>query len=133
MSLVPRMLRRLFWPIESGLKVRVWEHRKNRLDDRVQAIESDMRAMMAARSLRPSVWSWGAYGIDPKNIAFFMAVDTDQQKRALLDNPAVEAEFRALLARHDWPEQARQGVLFSVESEETVQRESGGSWYHHLK
>lgn len=113
--------------------MKVWDHRARSLDERVKAIEDDMCAMMRARRLRPNVWSWGSYGIDPKYIAFFMAVTTDEQKHALLHDPAVEAEFRALLARHDWPEQARAEVGFAIESEETVQRESKGNWYHHLK
>ncbi len=80
-----------------------------------------------------SIWSYGAYEIDPKYLVFVIRVDTDKTRDRLRADEALKQGLFQLLVEEDWPEPAREHVHFSIESEETVQRESGGNWFYHYK
>jgi len=76
---------------------------------------------------------YGAYKIDPKNLVFWICVTSDLMKQNLVSNPQLMIRLRALLVKYDYPENARQSVAIDFESQETVDRESNGSWYVHFK
>ena len=46
---------------------------------------------------------------------------------------ALMARLRSLLELHDYPIEGRAGVHIGFESEQTVQRESRGNFWHHWK
>ncbi|MDR1153695.1 MAG: hypothetical protein LBL04_03210 [Bacteroidales bacterium] len=78
--------------------------------------------------------SWyGAYDIDPKHLVFWICVETDEMKLKLQSNITLINKLRNLLIKHNYPEQARPFVYIDFESQETVDRESRGNWYHHFK
>lgn len=54
-------------------------------------------------------------------------------KSELQANTLLMGELRDLLRKQEYPEQGRPFVYIGFESQETVDRESGGNWYHHLK
>lgn len=76
---------------------------------------------------------YGAYEIDPKNLVFWICVETDRTKSLLKSNLNLLGELRYLLTRYDYPQQARESVHIDFESQETVDRESGGDWFLHFK
>jgi hypothetical protein len=96
-------------------------------------IERGLRRMLRARGIKPLVWSFGAYYIDPKHMVFVVGVPTDDEKHALLNDTQFKADMRDLLDQYRWPEHARKFVIFDIESDETVRRETGGNWWYHYK
>ena len=76
---------------------------------------------------------YGTYEIDPKNLAIWVCVKTDQTKQKLTSNRELETKITDLLTKYDYPQQARSSVSIGFESQETVDRESGGDWYLHFK
>jgi hypothetical protein len=78
------------------------------------------------------IW-YGAYQIDPKNLVYWICVESDEIKDQLAKNISLNEELRSLLIKNNYPEQARRHVYIGFESQETVDRESNGSWYVHFK
>jgi hypothetical protein len=97
-------------------------------------IESAMKALIAPRVREPfTVIHYGANDIHPSHLVYWICVQSDAEKRRLEDDVGLMQELRGLLAQHDYPEEGRRGVHIGYESQETVDRESGGNWWHHFK
>lgn len=103
------------------LKLKVWR------------IESALRALLKAVGIKPFVWSFGAYYIDPKHMVFVVGVPSDKERDSLRNDKDFLAKMQSLLVRFNWPAPAREHVAFDIESQETVDRESNGNWWHHYK
>jgi hypothetical protein len=84
-------------------------------------------------AIKPFVWSFGAYEIDPKNLVFVVGVSTDKEKRNLKIDVKFNNNMKALLIKYNWPIESRKHVVFDIESQETVDRESSGHWWQHYK
>lgn len=79
--------------------------------------------------------SWiGAYDIDPK-ISLFCDRCARQTGNAIacVAKQQLSEQVMQVLVTVDWPEAARPHIEFEIESEETVKRESGGSWWGSLQ
>ncbi|RZJ91407.1 MAG: hypothetical protein EOO20_05115 [Chryseobacterium sp.] len=76
---------------------------------------------------------YGAYDIDPKNLVIWICVESDQAKSTFQSSPELMNKLREVLVKHNYPEQAIPFVYIGFESQETVDRDSGGNWYHHFK
>jgi len=76
---------------------------------------------------------YGAYDIDPKHLVYWICVESDKMKNKLIENIELHTALRSLLDKHEYPEESRKFVHIGFESEETVNRESNGNWYHHFK
>jgi hypothetical protein len=83
--------------------------------------------------IKPLVWSFGAYYIDPKHLVFIAGVPTDKEKNELKSNQSILNQMRELLEKYNWPVEARKHIHFDIESQETVNRESNGNWWYHYK
>ncbi|WKE65377.1 hypothetical protein PVT67_17190 [Gallaecimonas kandeliae] len=100
---------------------------------KIWRIESALKNLVRAEGLKPMVWSFGAYYIDPKYLVFVVGVPTDTAKETLKSNSTFTASMKELLETFNWPIQARPEVVFDVESQETVDRENNGNWWYHYK
>ena len=80
-----------------------------------------------------SILWYGAYNIDPKHLVYLVTVKSDDMKIRLRSNAKLNLDLRHLLTKHDYPENSRNSVIIDYESQETVDRESGGDWHLHLK
>ncbi len=76
---------------------------------------------------------YGVYYIDPKHLVYWICIKTDTVKNRLENNLELNLKLRELLVKHEYPEESRQFVHIGFESQETVDRESSGNWYHHFK
>jgi hypothetical protein len=76
---------------------------------------------------------YGAYDIDPKNLVFLICVQTDKMKKQLELESDLINSIRFLLNKYNYPDEAIKYVHIGFESQETVDRESQGDWYIHLK
>lgn len=100
---------------------------------KIWRIESALKSLVRAEGFKPMIWSFGAYYIDPKYLVFVVGVPTDDAKEYLKSNDSFTSSMTELLAKYNWPMQARPEVVFDIESQETVDRESNGNWWYHYK
>lgn len=107
---------------------------KNSLKRKILDIKDEMKTI-----IRPicneSFWiDWhGAYDINPKSLVFLICVNSDKEKIRLKSNQDLMEQLKNLLIKYNYPESARGSIIIDVESQETVDRESDGNWYIHLK
>ena len=78
------------------------------------------------------IW-YGDYHADPKSLVYWICVQTDKEKHALLADVGLNKKLRLLLDKYEYPEDARSSVRMGFESQEAVDRESNGSWDVHFK
>ena len=77
--------------------------------------------------------SYGAYKIDPKNLVFWICVQSDEEKLRLQSDLNLMKTLRQVLSQFDYPANAADKVHIDFESQETVDRESNGNWFIHFK
>lgn len=106
----------------------------NSIQDKIYNIKNDMyNIILPICDEKFWVESYGAFEINPRNLVFWICVKSDKVKSELQLNQNIQTELRSLLEFYDYPELARDNVFIGFESQETVDRESKGNWYHHFK
>ena len=104
------------------------------MKDKILRIKGDIEKLIKSICEEKFWVEWyGAYDIDPKNLAFWICVPTDETKERLELNSDLMDNIRLLFDKYDYPEQARKHVHIGFESQEAVDRESNGDWYLHFK
>jgi hypothetical protein len=104
------------------------------MKNKILAIKQDIENIISPICLEKFWIDWyGAYDVNPKHLVFWICLISDKMKTEFKSNTELLTRLRDLLAIHDYPEQARQSVFIDFESQETVDRESDGNWYHHFK
>lgn len=101
---------------------------------KVKRIEAAIERLAKSAAKEPvSVTSYGAFDIHPRHLVYWICVKTDAEKARLAGDGALMAALRYTLVQHDYPVEGRDGVHIGFESQETVDRDSGGNWWHHWK
>ena len=102
---------------------------------RVTALVERAITEEVGRHAKEKFWvtHYGANDIHPRHLVYWIVVGSDHEKRRLEADSALMAVLRSLLVRHDYPIEGRNEVHIGFESQETVDRESGGNFYHHWK
>lgn len=100
---------------------------------KIWRLESDLKALIKNLGIKPIIWSFGAYYIDPKHMVFVAGVQTDKEKMELNSKQSIQNQMKDLLVKYNWPIEARKYVLFDIESQESVDRENNGNWWYHYK
>ena len=70
----------------------------------------------------------GATAISPWHLGFCIRTGTDKDRDLLRRDPQIDQQFRNALVRAGYPMNAVLVVPFGIESQETVDRDYGGSW-----
>jgi hypothetical protein len=109
-------------------------YRKESIKRKILEIEDGMKTRVASVCPEPFwIWWFGAFRLSHKNLAYWICVKTDATKLTLKSDSLLQKDLRELLAVNNYPEEARLSVFIDFESQETVDRESQGNWYAHLK
>ena len=70
----------------------------------------------------------GATKIDPRYLNFLITTDTDRERDLMRNDSQIYEQFCNALLNAGYPRQAIPSVHFSIESQETVDRDYGGRW-----
>ncbi len=102
------------------------------IEDKIIKIESEIEAMVKAVT-DEKVWTthYGAFDIDPKHLVIKVCVESDDERGRLLRNKVLQSQLQDVLEKHRYPAKARPNVSIGFESDETINRESGGNPRHH--
>ena len=104
------------------------------LQNKVLAINENIEEVIPDHSsAKFNVIWYGDFETDPKKLVYCVRVQTDQEKYELMEDAQLIKKLRLILEKYDYPQDAQSFVKISFESQETVDRESGGSWDLHLK
>ena len=75
------------------------------------------------------VRSIGAIGIGPEHLAIWIAVDKDWERDQLREDATFKRGCIDALGRCGYPPEALPFVGIQIESQQTVESKSGGSWH----
>ena len=104
------------------------------LGKKILAIVADITEEVAPISQEKIQMDWyGAYDINPKHLVIWICLKSDKTKLDLSSNESLKSRFKDILKQHQYPAEAIDSVHIGFESQETVDRESKGNWYHHFK
>jgi len=70
----------------------------------------------------------GATAMSPGYLSFCIRTDTDKDRDFLRQDPEIHQQVRKALARAGYPTDTAPVVHFGIESQETVDRDYGGTW-----
>jgi hypothetical protein len=104
------------------------------IEEVTKQIEKAIEAKIAA-VVKEKHWvtHYGANYIHPKHLVYWICVQSDVEKKRLESDKELYRSLRSLLDEYQYPVEGRDGVYIGFESQETVDRESGGDWWHHWK
>lgn len=105
----------------------------SRLRHQIHRIKLRVRKVVRKRVPGAHATSIGAVEIDPKHLAIWVWVETDEQRDALRDDDDLIDQFRRILSDEHYPATAVSDVGFEFESDETVRRDYAGNWWHAMK
>jgi hypothetical protein len=77
--------------------------------------------------------SFGATDISPRYLAVWVITSTDAERDDLARDPALVEMMRHEFLTAGYPSEYVPSIGFGFESQETVDRDFGGSWYHAMK
>ena len=79
-----------------------------------------------------SVTHFGAFDIDPQYLVYCIQVKTDDSLGEW-NRDELKEWIRKSLGKAGYPEEAIRKVQIRIDSEETVNRDYNGNWYHYYK
>lgn len=74
----------------------------------------------------------GSYEINPSSLIIWVQVVNDSTKNKLILDKKLITEMRKVLIKNAFPIDDLGKINIFIESEETVNREAGGSWYKYF-
>ncbi len=95
--------------------------------------------MAISKFLQPHVnekyWvtHYGAMEIHPRHLVYWICVQSDLERDRLNKDMVLRVRLRDILDEYEYPLEGRNHVMIGFESQETVDRESNGHWWHHWK
>lgn len=104
------------------------------IKDLVKVIKKDVKYIVSETTQeRYDVFTYGSYLFGENGLCILISVNTDKERDRLKDDAKFFRRVSSSLVLRDFPEEARSRVVVWVESQETVDRESKGDWYQHMR
>ena len=131
-----RLLTGLFAAVALFFLLLVWllKDRSNRkLWPTIRRARREVKKMARQHCPNAKVFSFGATHIDPRHLAIWITTKTDEERDRLRQDPDLPQQLRDALLQVGYPTAAVPLVAFEIESQETVDRDFGGSWYYATK
>lgn len=101
------------------------------ITNRVEAMIT--RIVASQTSENHWVTHYGANYLHPRHLVFWICVQSDRERNRLQADSVLIARLRQTLVDANYPLEGREDVFIGFESQETVDRQSEGSWYNHWK
>ncbi len=106
----------------------------DKLKTKIKRIKKDIEKLTSKYCAEKfNVTYYGAFDIDPKHLVYWICVQTDKTKCDLENNEILGKFLRELSDKNNYPIDSRKFVAIGFESQESVDRESNGNWWHHFK
>lgn len=106
----------------------------SQLEDKIYRIASGIdRIVSNITTEKFWITHYGAFDIDPKYLVYKIVVQTDDERGRLLRDEDLKIRLRQLLDDNDYPQKARGNVSFGFDSDESINRDSGGNAWHHWR
>ncbi|GAB2920735.1 hypothetical protein GCM10027093_69370 [Paraburkholderia jirisanensis] len=74
-----------------------------------------------------------ALDLEPTRPWFLVETKTDVERDLLTGNEGLLKEFKAVFRARECPDEIVQGLTFTFQSQETVERDCAGNWHWALK
>lgn len=103
------------------------------LADTIKQAEARIRSIIRRHWPGATVFSFGAVDIDPRHLAIWVTTPTDAERDRLQADTALQEEFRAALRNVGYPQAAVPQVGFAFQSQQSVDRDHGGNWWHAVR
>jgi hypothetical protein len=81
-----------------------------------------------ARHHCPTAKAFSRQGATPRHLSFRIVTTTDKERDRMRAEPNLHQQFCNALVHAGYPSDAVPSVHFRIESQETVDRDYGGSW-----
>lgn len=99
----------------------------------ISVAERRIKALAQRECGSADVFSFGVPDIHPRHLAFWIKTQSDEERDRLQADAELRHKFRSILLELGYPAEAVPLVGFAFESQETVDRDFGGNWYHATK
>jgi hypothetical protein len=102
----------------------------NTLEDTTKEAENRIKEFIKLNGFECNVFSIAANDLDPSHCVFWVTIKTDMEKEKILKVENLKLTFFNILRSVGYPADAIQSVQIAVESQETVDRDYIGNWWH---
>ena len=92
-----------------------------------------MKRLAKARGVPVGLFHFGATAIDPKYLSVWITTEKDYERDLLKDDPEFEIECRGQLLKCGYPATAVPLVGITMQSQQTVDKNSGGRWVNAIQ
>lgn len=106
---------------------------KSDILEKIRMIEKELKITVKNSYNKVHVFSFGTVDSEPKYLSIWVVTKTDKEKNIIINTLDINKKFTDILIKIECPEDAKKHITFTVESQETVDREYEGNWWNVVK
>jgi len=99
----------------------------------IRRAKRGIKELARQRCPNAKVFTFGATHLDPRLLAIWVTTKTDKERDDLANDVDLHEHLRAVLLQAGYPPEAVPHIGFAFESQQTVDRDFAGNWYHRIK
>lgn len=100
---------------------------------KIRMLEKELKIIVENSCNKVHVFSFGAIDSEPKYLTVWIVAETDNVKNIIINTLEINKKFEDILIKIDCHEDAKKHITFTVESQETVDRDYEGNWWNVIK